>query len=81
MPALVEELRPKDLIIQAVPPRAQGRDDHRRSRQNQVVLPALLDDEEAVVAVHGPGRDQHQRDETGGGDGSRAGRQPSPGLR
>src|ERR1700722_1126753 len=70
VPAGVEELRPEDLIIQAVPPRAQSRDADRRSRQDQVVLPAFLDDEEAVVAVHGPGRDQHQRDETGGRDGS-----------
>src|ERR1700761_3444430 len=65
----MEQLWAEDLIIKAVVPRAEGGDRHRRGRQDQVVLPALLHDEEAVVAVHGPCGYQHQRDEAGGRDG------------
>ena len=55
-------------VVQAQLARAQcGHRDCRRG-QHQVVLPALLDDEEPVVPVHRPRRDQHQRHEPGRGD-------------
>src|ERR1700744_4938017 len=58
------ELVPEDHVIQAELARAHGGHRDRADRQHQVVLPAFLDDEEAVMTVHRPGGDDHQRHET-----------------
>jgi hypothetical protein len=49
-------------------PTGCDRDRHRRGRQHQVVLPAILDNEEPVSPVHRPRGHQHQRNEAGGCD-------------
>ncbi len=70
----------EERVVQAQLARPERRHRDRRRCEYQVVFPAFLDDEEAVGAVHGPRRHQHQRHEPGGGDRrEQPGRQPESG--
>src|SRR5687768_12969880 len=62
--------RPVDVegVVEAVLTWAECGDGPRDERDRCRVLPALLDDEEPVEAVHGPDRDDHHPDHACGGE-------------